>query len=375
MFDLEAGEVEWLAAVGRRRVRLGPGVRFPLALMGDVDALRRGELQVVDVNSLPRGPEVEALLASGVHVYMVVPMIAVGELIGGVSFGGAPGQFSPEQIAIAQEVAALLAITIAQARLHERVKRQAEELEQRVHERTHELRVANEQLQQEITERRQAEAEADRRSVISCWSCSLATRSSCVRSCTRCSSSSAWRFTRSWRRACAIVMANRAATSCAMAICSGENCPGAPPKLTPPMSSPTAIMGTTMYTWTPEASRASTSGPRGSELTSTTCNSPLRKASTSPISASGKRTPGPRRTRRRPTAASHSTSPASRSNMFTMARGTPSRSRNCGSTAAAIAAGSSAAMIARSISWRTLSRSAYLASAASACFSSVTSAA
>ncbi|PYN69748.1 MAG: hypothetical protein DMD93_05990 [Candidatus Rokuibacteriota bacterium] len=162
MFDLEAGEVEWLAAVGRRRVRLGPGVRFPLALMGDVDALRRGELQVVDVNSLPRGPEVEALLASGVHVYMVVPMIAVGELIGGVSFGGAPGQFSPEQIAIAQEVAALLAITIAQARLHERVKRQAEELEQRVHERTRELRVANEQLQQEITERRQAEAEADR---------------------------------------------------------------------------------------------------------------------------------------------------------------------------------------------------------------------
>src|SRR5438093_1450170 len=150
------------AAVGRRRVRLGPGVRFPLALMGDVDALRRGELQVVDVNSLPRGPEVEALLASGVHVYMVVPMIAVGELIGGVSFGGAPGQFSPEQIAIAQEVAALLAITIAQARLHERVKRQAEELEQRVHERTRELRVANEQLQQEITERRQAEAEADR---------------------------------------------------------------------------------------------------------------------------------------------------------------------------------------------------------------------
>src|SRR5213083_1160279 len=103
---------------------------------------------------------------------------------------------------------------------------------------------------------RSASASACRRSVISCWSCSLATRSSRVRSCTRCSSSSAWRFTRSWRRACAIVMANRAATSCAMAICSGENCPGAPPKLTPPMSSPTAIMGTTMYTWTPEASPA-----------------------------------------------------------------------------------------------------------------------
>jgi PAS domain S-box-containing protein len=47
MFDLETGEVEWLAAIGRRRLRTGPGVRFPLALMGDVEALRRGELQHV----------------------------------------------------------------------------------------------------------------------------------------------------------------------------------------------------------------------------------------------------------------------------------------------------------------------------------------
>jgi signal transduction histidine kinase/CheY-like chemotaxis protein len=162
LFDLAAGEVEWLAAAGRRRVRLGPGVRFPLALMGDVEALRRGDLQVIDVASLPRGPEAEALLASGVHTYMVVPMIAAGELIGAVSFGGAPSEFSPEQISIAQEVAAQLAIALEQARLHERVKRQAEELEQRVGERTLELSSANEQLQREIRERRRAEEEADR---------------------------------------------------------------------------------------------------------------------------------------------------------------------------------------------------------------------
>ena len=118
LFDLATGEVEWLAAAGRRRIRLGPGVRFPLSLMGDVEALRRGEPQVIDVAALPRGPEAEALLASGVHTYMVVPMIAGGELIGGLSFGGAPGEFSPEQIGIAQEVAAQLAIALAQARLH-----------------------------------------------------------------------------------------------------------------------------------------------------------------------------------------------------------------------------------------------------------------
>jgi signal transduction histidine kinase len=147
MFDLAAGEVEWLAASGRRRIRLGPGVRYSIQLMGDVEALQRGEPQVIDVDALPPGPEVDALLASGVHVYMVMPMIAGGELIGALSFGGAPGPFPPEQIRIAQEAATQLAIAITQARLHERVQRQAEELDLRVRERTQELRTAHAELQ------------------------------------------------------------------------------------------------------------------------------------------------------------------------------------------------------------------------------------
>jgi signal transduction histidine kinase/DNA-binding response OmpR family regulator/HAMP domain-containing protein len=157
LFDLAAGEVEWLAAVGRRRIRLGPGVRYSIRLMGDVEALRRGELQMIDVHSLPPGPDVDALLASGVHVYMVVPMIAGGELIGALSFGGAPGPFLPEQVSIAQEAAMQFAIAIAQARLHDRVKRHAEELERRVQERTADLRRANDALQTEIAERRRVE--------------------------------------------------------------------------------------------------------------------------------------------------------------------------------------------------------------------------
>src|SRR5206468_3376509 len=127
LFDLATGEAEWLAAAGRRRIRRGPGVRFSLTLMGDVEALRRGEVQVIDVDALPQSPEAEALLASGVHVYMVVPMRARGELIGSLSFGGARGQFSDEQIEIAQEAAAQLAIAITQARLYEQVKRYSEE--------------------------------------------------------------------------------------------------------------------------------------------------------------------------------------------------------------------------------------------------------
>ena len=57
LFNLAIGEVEWLAAVGRRRVHIGPGVRYPIQLMGDVDALNRGEHQFVDVHSMPPSRE------------------------------------------------------------------------------------------------------------------------------------------------------------------------------------------------------------------------------------------------------------------------------------------------------------------------------
>ena len=146
IFDLAAGEVEWLAAAGRRRTRIGPGVRYSIRMMGDVEALKRGEPQVIDTHALPPGPEMDALLASGVHVYMVVPMIAGGDLIGAISFGGEAGPFPDEQKNIAQEVATQLAIAVNQARLYERVKHQAEELELRVRERTAELLAANKEL-------------------------------------------------------------------------------------------------------------------------------------------------------------------------------------------------------------------------------------
>ncbi len=129
LFDLASGEVEWLAAAGRKRVRAGPGVRYSIRLMGDLEGLKRGEPQRIDVHALPPGPEVEALLASGVHVYMAVPMIAGGELIGALSFGGEQEYFPAEQVTIAQEVATQIGIAIAQARLFERVQRHAGELE------------------------------------------------------------------------------------------------------------------------------------------------------------------------------------------------------------------------------------------------------
>jgi len=145
-FDLAAGEVEWVAAAGRRRIHVGPGVRYPMRMMGDVEALKRGETQIVDTRKLPQGSETEALLASGVNVYMVVPMIAGGELLGALSFGSDTDSFPPEQVSIAREVATQLAIAMAQARLLERVKQHATELESRVLERTAELEAVNKEL-------------------------------------------------------------------------------------------------------------------------------------------------------------------------------------------------------------------------------------
>ncbi|HEV3008150.1 MAG TPA: ATP-binding protein [Burkholderiales bacterium] len=146
-FDLAAGEVEWIAAAGRRRVHVGPGVRYSIQLMGNVDALRRGETQLVDVPALAAGPERDALLASDVQVYMVVPMIAGGELLGALSFGGRSRDFPQEQVNIVREVAAQLAIAIAQARLLASVRGHAAELETRVRARTVELQMTNKELE------------------------------------------------------------------------------------------------------------------------------------------------------------------------------------------------------------------------------------
>lgn len=147
LFDLEAGEVEWLAAAGRRRTHTGPGVRYSIRLMGDLEALKQGEPQWVDTRKLPPGPEVDALLGSGVDAYMVMPMIAGGELIGALSFGGEQANFTEDQMSIARESATQLAIAITQARLLERIREQAGELEHRVRERTTELQAANRELE------------------------------------------------------------------------------------------------------------------------------------------------------------------------------------------------------------------------------------
>jgi light-regulated signal transduction histidine kinase (bacteriophytochrome) len=122
-------------------------VRYSIRLMGDVEALHRGEPQRIDVRALPPSAEKEALLASDVAVYMVVPMRAGGELLGALSFGTASDAFTAEQVKIAEEVATQLAIAVYQARLLASVRNHAADLEATVRARTHALEAANKELE------------------------------------------------------------------------------------------------------------------------------------------------------------------------------------------------------------------------------------
>jgi len=146
-FHLERGEAEWLAAAGRRRTHVGRGVRYSLRLMGDVEALRRGEVQRIVVRELPESEDRQALLASDVHEYLVMPMRAGGELFGGLSFGARAANFSAEQLRVAEEVATQLAIAMLQARLLERLRGHAQHLEEQVRARTEALTLANKELE------------------------------------------------------------------------------------------------------------------------------------------------------------------------------------------------------------------------------------
>jgi signal transduction histidine kinase len=82
------------------------------------------------------------LYAEGVRSYTVVPLISQGELIGSLNLSYKTAEqhvFTQEHEAIARQVADQLAVAIQQARLREQIQRHAEELEQRVAERTAEL--------------------------------------------------------------------------------------------------------------------------------------------------------------------------------------------------------------------------------------------
>jgi len=141
LYDVESNEAMVFAARANRETLLPPGTRVPTS-SPTVEVLREGKVDLVeDLQAMPRlSDSHQALLQEGIRSHVHVPLMVRGELMGSLSLGSSePGGFAREQIEIAQEVADQLAIALRQSHLYEQVQRHAEELEQRVADRTREL--------------------------------------------------------------------------------------------------------------------------------------------------------------------------------------------------------------------------------------------
>jgi PAS domain S-box-containing protein len=127
---------------------LGIGSEVAVEVFGEMQELRAGKTTLVaDLSQAPSSALRAAMRANGIAAYVSVPLRALGELIGTLNLGSEEGgAFTREHIEIAREVADGLALAIHQTRLHQDVQRHAEELEQRVAERTAELRESEDRI-------------------------------------------------------------------------------------------------------------------------------------------------------------------------------------------------------------------------------------
>jgi PAS domain S-box-containing protein len=146
--DARTGQKLSLAAPAHASLSFVQSVgRFPF---DDLERLRTGEpLVIEDLAACEDADEMLPLLAaSGVCSALLVPLVARGQLLGVLNLAyvqrGAP---HPRDVALAREIGALLAVGVAQNRLNEEIRRNAEELERRVDERTTELTEVNEELE------------------------------------------------------------------------------------------------------------------------------------------------------------------------------------------------------------------------------------
>ncbi|MGH9671644.1 MAG: sigma 54-interacting transcriptional regulator, partial [Bryobacteraceae bacterium] len=150
VFEPEGGEARLVGVAPARTEFLEVGAVIAQAAFGDPEDLRGGKpFLAANPVQAPDTPVRAALEADGIRSFVSVPMLAHGELIGTLNLGSDEAcAFSGEHVEIAQEVADSLAVAIRDARLHQQVKRHAEELEDRVAERTAELSEVNARLRE-----------------------------------------------------------------------------------------------------------------------------------------------------------------------------------------------------------------------------------
>jgi PAS domain S-box-containing protein len=144
------GTAKLVGVVAASGTALGIGSDIPLIAFGNIEDLRQGKPLVVEnIADAPDTPPRRAIEADGIRSLICLPLLANRELVGTLNLGFAStGAFSCEHVEIAQEVSDSLAVAIRQAHLNAQVQRHADELEQRVVQRTAELSEANQKLQE-----------------------------------------------------------------------------------------------------------------------------------------------------------------------------------------------------------------------------------
>ncbi len=138
----EAGRIEWLD--------------FGVAVCGRA-ALQGRPIICAHIREKSE-PGTELVESYGVQAYACHPLISQGKVLGTLSFGALNrSQFSADDISLMRTVADQVAIAIDRKRAEEALQKAKSALEQRVEERTRELRTAYESLQTEIAQREVAD--------------------------------------------------------------------------------------------------------------------------------------------------------------------------------------------------------------------------
>ncbi|MFW6069718.1 MAG: GAF domain-containing protein, partial [bacterium] len=136
VFNWEAESFTVVAELPEGATGSNGNAPLPLSWFWALEKLQEGELyRAGDLSALDaetRTPLTEWLEGQGVRSLVTVPLLAQRQLVGALSFGAASaGGFSAEDVVVMREVAHVLAIAMAQARLYEQVHYHARKLEQR----------------------------------------------------------------------------------------------------------------------------------------------------------------------------------------------------------------------------------------------------
>ena len=149
-YEPDTNEIVVFGSKGEGATLMQPGMRLPAGDGWISPLLTKHRTIVKDTHTLPEpiSPAAQLVIKSGIRSFISVSLLAEGNLIGALSLSSKTiSAFSDEDLEIAREVADQLAIAIHQARMKEQIERHAAELEEKVTQRTDELKAINEELQ------------------------------------------------------------------------------------------------------------------------------------------------------------------------------------------------------------------------------------